>query len=317
MLESFLNAVSAVLVLLMIIGLGYLLGRGGWMTAQEKRFFSKFIVNIAVPCNCLNGLLNNLDHDQLSQAALMVVFMFAGVVVTILFSLGVAHLLRLPQKQRGVFAAMGGLSNTLFVGLPLSTQLFGSVCVPYVMIYYLANTVLTQTVGISLIQRSGQGDSAPVKPLAVLKSVVTKPPVIAVVGSVLLLVLDLRPPTPIMSFAGYIGNSVAPLALIYCGFILYEIGLKNLRMERGIPIMLAIRFVLAPVLCYGLCRLGGFTGLARDVFIVESALPVVSQVVVLSGSYGADEHYAAMGSCISILTCFITIPILMVLLGGI
>ena len=56
------------------------------------------------------------------------------------------------------------------------------------------------------------------------------------------------------------------------------------------------------------------TGLARDVFVVESALPVVSQVTVMAGAYGADEKYAATGSCLSIFGCFITLPILMVML---
>ena len=32
-----------------------------------------------------------------------------------------------------------------------------------------------------------------------------------------------------MSFAKYISGSVSPLALIYCGFIIYELGLSNLR----------------------------------------------------------------------------------------
>ena len=34
-----------------------------------------------------------------------------------------------------------------------------------------------------------------------------------------------------------------------------------------------------------------------------------------SGAYGADEKYAATGSCLSIFCSFITLPILMLLLG--
>ena len=155
MLGEFLNAVSAVVVLLMLMAVGYFMGTKGWMKAEEKKFLSKYIINIAVPCNCINGLLNNLDQSMLAQAGLMLVSAIIGVVITILLGMGLATLLRLPKNRWGVFAAMVGVSNTLFVGLPLSTQLFGDVCVPYVMIYYLANTIFTQSVILMLVERSG------------------------------------------------------------------------------------------------------------------------------------------------------------------
>ena len=64
-----------------------------------------------------------------------------------------------------------------------------------------------------------------------------------------------------------------------------------------------------------MCRLFGVTGFAHDVFVVESALPVVSQITVMAGAYGADERYAATGATLSTIGCFFTIPVLMVLLG--
>ena len=69
------------------------------------------------------------------------------------------------------------------------------------------------------------------------------------------------------------------------------------------------------MICWGFCLLFGVEGLARDVFLVESALPVVSQVTVMAGAYGADEEYAATGACLSILGCFVSLPILMLVLG--
>jgi predicted permease len=63
------------------------------------------------------------------------------------------------------------------------------------------------------------------------------------------------------------------------------------------------------------CRLFGITGLAHDVFVVESALPVVSQITVLAGTFGADDKYAATGATLTTIGCFFTIPVLMVLMG--
>ena len=186
---------------------------------------------------------------------------------------------------------------------------------PYIMLYYLGHTTFLQSVGIMLVERAGTKPGGKNGPVKFLKDMFTKPPILAVIGSILLLVLGLRPPEPVMRFANYISGSVSPLALIYCGFIVYEVGLKNLKFLRGLPTMLVMRLLLSPVICLACCSLLGMEGLPLQVFVVESALPVVSQVTVMAGAYGADEEYAAVGSCLSILGSFITIPILMLILG--
>lgn len=299
----------------MLMSVGYFMGFLGWMTAQEKKFVSKYIVNIAVPCNCVVGLLNNLSHDQLAQAGIMLVSGLLGVGATLLLSMALATLLRLPRERWGVFVLMAGLSNTIFIGIPVSTQLFGEACMPYLMIYFLANTTFLQSLGFVLIERAGSKGGGRITVAGALKSMFTKPPVLAVIFSLILLVLDLRLPGPVMKFAGYISNSVSPMALIYCGFIIFELGVKNIRLMKGLPLMLVVRLGVAPLVCLVFCQLFGVAGLAREVFIVESALPVVSQVTVMAGAYGADERYAATGACLSTLGSFITIPILMLLMG--
>lgn len=314
-MDGFLNAVSACLVLILLMSVGYFMGARGWMGGAEKKFLSKFIINIAVPSNCIVGLLNNLDRGSLAQAGMQLAAALLSVGATLLLSAGAAALLRLPRERWGVFVDMAGLANTLFIGIPVCTQLFGETCMPYIMVYYLGNTTFLQSVGILLVERSGNraGKSGGVGQF--LRGVFTKPPILGVMTGVLLLVLGVELPGPVARFAGYISNTVSPLALIYCGFIIYEVGLKNLRPLPGLPAMLVIRLVAAPVICWAFCLLFRIEGLARDVFLVESALPVVSQVTVMAGAYGADEGYAATGACLSILGCFITLPILMLILG--
>lgn len=314
-MTGFFNAVSACLVVLLLMAVGYFMGVKGWMTAAEKNFLSRFIINIAVPANCIVGLLNNLDRDGLVRAGPQVAAALLGVGATLLLSMGAASLLRLPRARWGVFATMAGLSNTLFIGIPVCTQLFGEACMPYVMLYYLGNTTFLQSAGILLVERSGDRGRQPGGPVRFLRDIFTKPPILGVLSAIVLLVLGIDLPGPVMRFAGYISNTVSPLALIYCGFIVYEVGLKNLRLLPGLPTMLVLRLVVAPVICWGSCLLFDMEGLARDVFLVESALPVVSQVTVMAGAYGADEEYAATGACLSILGCFVTLPILMLLIS--
>lgn len=315
-MAGFVNALSASFVLLLIMAVGYIMGHLGWLGTSEKRFLSKYLINIAVPCNCIVGVLNNLDRDDLAKVVTMLICALCTVTGAMLLSMVAATLLRLPRKQWGVFVSMAGLSNVIFIGIPVCTQLFGEACMPHLMVYFLANSMFVQAVALMLIKRAGSNEVTRFSLGKFIKDLLSSPPIVSLFVALALMLLDVSLPSLVMKFAGYISDSLSPLALIYCGFIIFEVGLKNIRLSRGLPTMLVIRLIIAPLICLGFCMVFGVTGLARNVFLVESALPVVTQVTVMAGTYGADDKYAATGACLSTLASFITIPILMLLVGG-
>lgn len=313
-MSAFVNGLSASMVLLMLMAMGYWMGVKGWMTASEKRFISQFLINIAIPCNSISGLLANFDHSGLMQAGMMVLANWLGILVMLLLSWMVAWALRLSPEHRKLFVVMTSFSNAIFVGVPVCTQLFGEACIPFVMMYYLANTSLSQSVGMALVERAGTG-AGKSTPREILRQVFGKPPVIAVAAAILLLLLDVQLPGPIMTWASYVSKALSPLALMYCGYIMYELGLKNIRFSKGIPAMLVMRLAVAPAVCWCFCTLFQIDGMARAVFLVESSLPVMGQLPVMAGAFGADERYAAIGNCLSVLCSFITIPLLVAVIG--
>ena len=78
------------------------------------------------------------------SGSFLLVPLLGTVVITILLSLLVGRLLKLPRKKLGVFMMMCSVSNAIFVGLAMCTELFGDTCTPYVMLYYLINTSFVQ-----------------------------------------------------------------------------------------------------------------------------------------------------------------------------
>ena len=311
---TYLHSLSAVFMIFSLMAVGYVLGRLGWMDAGDKKFVSRFVVNIAVPMNCITGILNNFNRSDLAGMAHLLLVPVSTILLNLAISVLAGKLLKLPRKRFGVFVAMAFLSNTLFIGLPLSTQLFGETAVGYVMLYYIGCTVFTQTVCVMLVERAGTAVPKEHTAGAFIKDIFTKPPILGLIAAVAMLLLDVRPPEIFMSFAKYLSSTVSPLALLYCGYIVYELGIRNIRMERGIPTMLVLRLLVAPAICAAVCMLVGVEGLCRNVFIVEAALPTVSQITVMAGAYGADEEYSATGAILSMLGIFITVPVLMVML---
>ena len=313
-MEAFLNGVSAVSVIFLLMVVGYFLGRAGWITKQEKKFISRFCINIALPCNCFRGIMTSMTRESVLQSAYLFLVPFLTISTSLLIAALAALVLKIRRSRRGVFIASCFLSNTIFVGVPMITQLFGDEGIPDLMIYWMISTLFTQSVVLLLVEYSGKQQVSGFHPLTFLKDIVTKPPIVATAAGYVCLISGIRMPEVIMNTARYLASTVSPLSLIYCGYIVWEMGLKNIRMEKEFPLLLFLRLVLSPILCLVYCRLLGVDGLMRNVFIVASALPVVTQIPVLAGLYGADEQYAVSASVLSMLVMFVTIPVIMMLL---
>ena len=310
-METFLHSVASVAIILLLTATGYFCAAKGWMHGSSKAFLSKFLMNIIIPCNCIYGIRGNLTKDMLIGAMPLLLSVFLSISLDFILAAALARILRLPRKRIGVFIQMCALSNTLFIGLPMCTELFGNACTPYVMLFYFVSSVFTQTLSNALIRWSGDGEPFSGK---MLLNFLKLPNTIALLVSFALVLLDVQVPSLILSYTKYMSNAVTPLALLLTGYIIYEIGLKHLHIDRDLAVAMLFRFLLAPLICYWLCTAFHIEGLALNVCMVQAAMPVVTQTVVASAEYGADEQFAAQGAALSTLACFVVIPVLMMLL---
>lgn len=307
-MAAFLSSISAVGLIFLMTAVGFFFGRAGWMQHTHKGFLVRLIMDIAMPAMCANSLMGSVSRELLFDSAIYVGICFLEIAIFIVLSFLVAKGIRLPRERVGVFVCMASFSNSMFIGLPMCTALFGDAAVPYVLCYYIANTFMFQLLGVAMLNHSGEREHVPL--LRSLKKLI-RPPLCAILACIPLILWDVELPAIVMQFAKYMGNLVSPLALLYTGFVIYELGLSNIRMDSGIWLSMAFRFIAAPVMLVLLCKLFQVSGLPVSVLMIEISMPVMTQVVVLSADTGADERYAAIGTAASTLACFVVVPILM------
>ena len=268
-------------------------------------------MTVAIPCMCIYGLTTRLTREMLAEYGRYLLVPLCCISLNYLLSFLLGRLLRLPRRSLGVFVVMCSMSNTMFIGYAMCYELFGEESVPYIMLFYLVSTMFTQVVGLSVIRWAGESQHpSPRERLRFL----TSPAVLGVAAGFTLVLLGWPLPSLVRSYMGYMNGLVSPLALVLTGKIIHDIGLRSLRLDRNAVLMLLFRFVLAPGMVLLACSLLDVTGLARSVFVIEAAMPVVTVTVVAAAEYGADERLAAQGAAVSTIACFFVIPILMLLL---
>lgn len=303
------NSISAVLLILMMIGAGYIFGLLGWMKSEHKGLVTKFIINLAVPCLCIKNVLENFTREALASSGKTLLMLLLYNIAATLVSVAAAKLLRISKKRFGGFVSMCAFSNSIFIGYPVCLELFGESSVPYMMLFYLLNTISFWTIGAHLIYRSGDAGRK-LTPLESIKHIAS-PPFVALIIAGALVLLDFQLPHILSSFCSYMSNAVTPLALLYVGFVMYETGFKEMKPDPGMWAMCAMRFLIAPAMMVGFIFLFGLPRELGIVLLVESAMPSMTQSVVVSGLAGADERYNAIGLSLTTVMCLVVIPVIM------
>lgn len=148
MLETTFHSLTAVLIVMFMVAVGWLFGKLGYLRREHKKLMTKLIISAGMPSLVVNTVFGKIDLDALQNPALLFLLPALSMIITLLLGFIFAKLLKPEAKRRGGFIAMCAFSNSVFVGLPMNTGLFGDEAVPYVMCFYIVNTTLFGRSGI-------------------------------------------------------------------------------------------------------------------------------------------------------------------------
>ena len=126
-----------------------------------------------------------------------------------------------------------------------------------------------------------------------------------------LVLLEVKLPVFLMSGFKYLGSMVTPLSMLFIGYTLSTVRLKELSFGKDISLLLIGRFLVSPLLVILVAEFIPIPYMMRQVFVVLAALPVMTQVPILASLYGADAKYAAIIVSLTTLLCLLVIPVYM------
>lgn len=297
------SAISIVLVIFAIIFIGYLFAYKGWLGANASTVLSRMTLRIGMPALILSNMLTSYTRQMLLDGAYSLLVPLGVLGGLYLLSGPLARWLRVGEGRVGVFRALFTFGNTVFVGMPVCRALFGEDAVPFVLLYYLVNTVLWWLVGAPFVARDGGKDTHG------LMKRLASPPLIACFVSLALILLDFRPPEILLTLTGYLGAMVTPISLLFIGVTLCPMLAQGIRWQRSYGAVLLGRFALGPLLCLPLCLLLGISGNQLGVFFLQSGMPAQTQTCLWAQEHGADAGYAAGAITLSTLLSIVSIPL--------
>ena len=312
-MDIFLRSISGILVILGMILVGFVIGEKGWFDDKSRGLLAKLVTQVALPCYMLYTITQRFTAADLLKMLPALRFPALSMVILLGIATGVARIFAVRQDRRGLFISMFFNSNTIFVGLPINQALFGDASIPYVLIYYMCNTTFFWTLGTYLIQRDGEGE-AQFDIRTSLKKVFS-PPLMGFLLGLVLVILHIKLPAFLASDLQYLGNLTTPLSMIFIGLSVSHVGVKQLVLGKDQLLILLGRFLVAPLLMASIVYWVPLPSLMKQVLIIQSAMPVMTNAPVVARLYGADSDYAAVMVTETTLATMVVIPILMLLMA--
>lgn len=312
-MDIFLKSISGILVILGMILVGFVIGEKGWFDDKSRGLIAKLVTQIALPCYMLYTITQRFTAADLLKMLPALRFPALSMVVLLGIATAVARIFIVRRDRRGLFISMFFNSNTIFVGLPINQALFGDGSIPYVLIYYMCNTTFFWTLGTYLIQRDGEGEAQFDLKTSVKK--VFSPPLMGFILGLVMVMLQIKLPAFLASDLQYLGNLTTPLSMIFIGLSVSHVGVKQLVLGKDQLLILLGRFLVAPLLMATIVYWAPLPSLMKQVFIIQSAMTVMTNAPVVARLYGADSDYAAVMVTETTLATMVVIPILMLLMA--
>jgi len=300
-----LNGIISVLVVFIILGVGYYFTRKEKWPDNTNKVFSTAVIQIAAPALAITSIENRFTPELLKASFWNLLIIVASVLIMHLLGRLLGRVLKLNKKKNAVFITTFTFNNSMFIGLPIISIIFGHDGLPYLFTFYLVTISLFWSLGAyTLCDASDTGE----------KSFSTKkifsPGLIGVIIGCFLAGMNLHLPTILETSLTYLGDMCVPLSLLVIGSNLARStakGLQKITVDQ-IIIMLG-KFLIHPLLIWSAFTLFGITGFPLKVFILAASLPCHAQTAIMAEYYDLEGEYASNLVSLSTLISLVTIPI--------
>ena len=129
--------------------------------------------------------------------------------------------------------------------------------------------------------------------------------------AVILILLEIPLPDFVMNTCRYLGNMTTPLSMLFIGIAIYGVKFSTIKFSKDVIAVLVGRFVISPIAVLLIASFFPIPELMKKVFVIQAALPAMTQTTILAKVYEADTEYAAVLVTITTLFAIIAIPIYM------
>ena len=293
-MDSLIFALNAVAPIVIMVAIGYILKKTGFMSADFSKQANKLCFRVFLPVM----LFMNVYKIEDIAAVDLDYIIYVTVAIPALFLLSFPFVAFATRKRecRGVLAQAAFRSNYALIGIPLAESLFGAAGVAVAALLSAVVIPLFNILAVICLSLYREGKPSVKKILLdILKNPLIQSIALGIVVLIVRRYVDFRLSdiTPVYKVLTYLSNLATPLALLVLGAQFEFSTVKALR--REIIFGTLMRCVIVPVLGLGAAYLffrGRFTGAHFAAFVAVFTTPLAVSSVAMAQEMDSDVKLA-------------------------
>jgi len=307
--------ITQIIILAIVVLIGAIAAKFKVLTIDSKDMLSKVIFNISLPLMLFTNFFR-LEATPRLIANSLTILAISGFVVFFLLLVGwlTAKAFRLQGSEAAVFKVHAMFGNTIFLGFPLITALYGVEGLLYASMFQLVSTIIMWTAGVIILSH-GNGTSWK-------KSLgkVFNPNTIATVAGLVCFILSVKLPDILLKPLTELGSANTWLSMLYIGAMLVLSNAGGLLKKKNLYIVSFNRLILGPALLIAIFWLiATLTGVTPDklvtsVIVLEASMPCMVTVVIMAKEFGSDDRLAMGNVFVSTIISILTLPLVVMVL---
>jgi malate permease and related proteins len=303
---------SQIFILAIVVIIGVIAAKIKVLTPESNNMLSKVIFNISLPLMLFTNFLK-LDAIPRILTNSMVVLSVSGFVILFLFLMGwlATRIFKIEGREAAVFRAHSMFGNTIFLGFPLITALYGAEGLLYASMFQLISNLIMWTLGVVVLTH-GNGTSWKKNLIRVFN-----PNTIATLTGLIFFLFSVKLPALLIKPLSELGSANTWLCMLYIGAMLAFSNVRGLLEKKSLYIISFNRLIFVPaILVSFFAAFSAMAGISPDklvtsVIILEASMPCMASVVIMAKELGADDQQAVGNVFVSTLLSILTLPLVM------
>jgi predicted permease len=287
---------------------GYLLRMSGKLTESNVKALNTFALYVAFPPLVIHHIPASLEHTGFSIKLLLPISM-AWILVLVAFVVfnGLGRIFGWKKETVGALVLTAGFANTSFVGFPIIEALLGPGALDTAIIISQAGSFLAlSTVGLVIATFYSKQSASPA---AIGRRLITFPPFLALLFSILIYVLKIKIPASVDAVLLKLAASLIPVILVSVGSQV-RFKFDSLKAHQG-PLFcgLSFKLILTPIMFYLLyVQLFHDYNKAAEITLLESAMAPMLTGAIIAAQFELDAKLAYLLVGIGIPLSLLSVP---------
>jgi malate permease and related proteins len=304
-MSEFLQICSAIAPPLILLLIGGLCRRGGWLRVEADASLSILTVRVLYPCFFFFYLVGHKGILIPFHFSVLVFSGFLSICLGFGVALVVGYFMKLDKRVCSSFSFCSGIFNYGFFAFPVAAAIFGEQLIPKIIIFNLGVEIAVWTVGVYLLA----SDQFKWKRLI-------NPPVVSIILAVS--VREFGGQSIVPDFAwniiSLLGACAIPIGLLLIGGNFADL-LRNFKVSPGYKVEISailVRLFLVPTFMVLYAWKGIIpieTRWLQEILLIQAAMPAGIFAIVIVKTYDADTKTAMRAIMATMIGCLVSIPI--------